>query len=241
MPLSNVPGLVAGAVALGAIHGAEPGHGWPIAASYAFERANRWISGALAGLIIGTGHLISSIAVVGVFFLVKSQLALENLNQPLSVAGVPIGSPIGVFAGVLLILLGIREYRSDGHSHDHDHSHDDHRHSHDDHSHSHDDHGRLADATDEGLSAIAFSAFVLGFAHEEEFEIIAICAGSDYCLSLMLIYALTVVAVITALTLLLVAGYERFEERMERLSEYFPTISAVVLIVMGVGFLLGVF
>jgi ABC-type nickel/cobalt efflux system permease component RcnA len=291
MALIDAPGLVAGTVALGALHGAEPGHGWPIAATYALDRTNRWLSGALAGLVIGTGHLISSLAVVGVFFLLKSQIPITGLTEPLRVAGVSVGSPIGVVAGVLLIGLGVREYRGEGHSHghgagdDHSHAHDDHSHDHDDHSHAHDDHshdhddhshdhddhshdhddhdhshdhddhdhshdhddhdhshdhGDLATAADEGLWSVAVSAFVLGFAHEEEFEIIAICAGSSLCLELMTIYALTVVAVITLATLVLVAGYEAFRDRVERLSRHFSTLSAVVLWVLGVGFALGV-
>ncbi|MEZ3116686.1 hypothetical protein RYH80_12280 [Halobaculum sp. MBLA0147] len=265
---TEISGLLAGAVALGAVHGAEPGHGWPVAAAYAVDRANRWIAGAVAGLVIGTGHLVSSLAVVGVFFLLKTQLALASLTDPLSVAGVRIGSPIGVFAGVLLLGLAVREYYGGGHGHDHengshghheddhgdqvhshvrhdhaDHGHADHEHSHGhaDHEHSHGhDHADLAVAADEGLGAVAVSAFVLGFAHEEEFEIIAICAGSNHCLTLMLAYALTVVGVITLATLVLVAGFERFEDRMQRVARYFPLVSAAVLAVMGLGFLLGV-
>ncbi|MXR42018.1 hypothetical protein GRX01_11805 [Halobaculum sp. WSA2] len=310
------PGLLAGSLALGALHGAEPGHGWPIAAAYAFDRANAWLAGLAAGLVIGIGHLISSLAVVGVFFLLKTQVPIDGLSEPLSVAGVQIGSPIGVVAGALLILLGIREYRGGGHGHDHsrgsehgsdhadgdEHAHDDRHHRHGDdepgrlqadvdlastgrtaghehgsaageppddgvlarlrgslpivggggagggHAHEHGDaHGHGDGHThdhdlsaDDGLYGIAVSAFVLGFAHEEEFEIIAICAGSDHCLELMLAYAGTVVVVITALTLALVAGYERFEDRMERYAEHFPTVSAVVLAAMGLGFLFGV-
>ena len=237
------PGLLVGALALGALHGAEPGHGWPVAAAYAFDRANAWLAGLVAGLVIGVGHLVSSLAVVGAFFLLKSRLPVDGLSAPLSVGGVAIGSPIGVVAGVLLILLGVREYRGGGHGHSHGGGHaGDDSHSHDHHDHSHDDdrdhsHGLSAEG---GLSGIAVSAFVLGFAHEEEFEIVAICAGSDHCLGLVLAYALTVVAVITALTLVLVAGYDRFEERMGRYADHFPTVSAVVLVGMGLGFALGV-
>ncbi|QZP38694.1 hypothetical protein [Halobaculum magnesiiphilum] len=317
------PGLLVGSLALGALHGAEPGHGWPIAAAYAFDRANAWLAGLAAGLIIGIGHLISSLAVVGVFFLVKTQVPLDGLSEPMTVAGVAIGSPIGVVAGVLLILLGIREYRGGGHGHSHgtehghshadDHGHaadHDHRHHGEDDGHAAVDHAAVDDgpgrlhaavdlastgrgvghdhaagddngggvlarlrtalpivgdggaggdrthdadhgdgdghahdhdlSADDGLYGIAVSAFVLGFAHEEEFEIIAICAGSDHCLELMLAYAGTVVVVITALTLALVAGYERFEDRMERYAEHFPTVSAIVLVTLGLGFLLGV-
>jgi nickel/cobalt exporter len=292
-------GLYAGAVALGVVHGVEPGHGWPVAASYALERANPWLYGFAAGTIIGAGHLVSSIAMVGAFFLAKSYLELTQVNEPIALVGGPlgtvtIGGPVSVVAGVVLILLGVREYRHghshshgghdqshshgehgeghDGHSHDHGHdghshdhahgSHDDH--AHDDHSHSPDDretggllarlraalpfgggdahdHGDLDEAADRGLWGIAWVAFLLGFAHEEEFEIIALCAGSTRCLSLMTTYALTVVVGIVALTLLLVAGYERSRERVERFVPYLPAFSAAVLVVMGVGFVLGLF
>lgn len=46
---------------------------------------------------------------------------------------------------------------------------------------------------------------------------------------------------IVGLTLALVAGYHAFEDRVERLGEYFPTVSGVVLLGMGLGFLFGVF
>jgi ABC-type nickel/cobalt efflux system permease component RcnA len=51
------PGLLLGAVVLGAIHGIEPGHGWPVAASYALDQSNKWGYGLAASLIIGVGHL----------------------------------------------------------------------------------------------------------------------------------------------------------------------------------------
>lgn len=46
-----------------------------------------------------------------------------------------------------------------------------------DHSHDHTD-----EAADGGLYGMAALAFALGFTHNEEFDIIAICTGSDYCL-----------------------------------------------------------
>ena len=329
-------GLFAGAVALGIAHGIEPGHGWPVAASYALDQSNKWLYGFAASFVLGVGHLVSSIAMVVAFFFAKSYFELTEVNEPISVLGVEIGGPVGVVAGVLLIALGIREYfhghshshgdgghghehehghhghshdeghdhghghehgdghehehsYGDGHSHDHDaqkyhvgktseygrdhehDEHDEHGHSHDsdhshDHSHDHDhhdhhgedrgllgklklaipfvgghSHGTAEDATDRGLWGIAGFAFVLGFAHEEEFEIIALCAGSEYCLSLMTVYALTVIVGIVALTLLLIAGYEHYEERVERYTDYLPAFSAAVLILMGLGFISGLF
>jgi ABC-type nickel/cobalt efflux system permease component RcnA len=307
-----------GAVALGAVHGIEPGHGWPVAASYALDQPNKWLYGLAASLVLGVGHLVSSIAMVAAFFWAKSYFSLTQVNEPIALApGVAIGGPVSLVAGVLLILLGVREYRH-GHSHSHgadgershSHSHDDpardasafdhpdgghgervhdhgtdgqaHDHgpqNHDHHDHSHEqgphdhEHGNgherdagggllagirtavpflgghshvhadesMEDAADRGLWGIAGFAFVLGFAHEEEFEIIALCAGSQYCLELMTAYALTVVAGIVTLTLLLIAGYENFEAEVEQYTPYLPAFSATVLILMGVGFVAGVF
>ena len=80
---------------------------------------------------------------------------------------------------------------------------------------------------------------MLGFAHEGEFEIIGLCAGSTHCLELMTAYALTVIAGIVGLTMLWVAGYERYEERLERYAPHLPLVSAAVLVTIGAGFVLG--
>ncbi|WP_396612845.1 hypothetical protein ACH9L7_06125 [Haloferax sp. S1W] len=303
-------GLFAGAVALGVVHGIEPGHGWPVAASYALDQANEWVYGFAASFILGVGHLVSSLAMVAVFFYAKSYFELTQVNEPLTIlGGVQIGGPVSVVAGVLLVALGIREYRGGGHSHSHGgHSHDDSNHSHDHGDHGHGDHGHgdihstdaavqsqthhirgtfdahqtlvrdshthhahghdhsghagplsriwsvlpfvgghshdhhsLDEATDRGLFGIAWFAFVLGFAHEEEFEIIAMCAGSNYCLELMSTYALTVIFGIVALTMALIAGYQSFESEVEKYTPYLPVFSAAVLGLMGVGFITGLF
>jgi nickel/cobalt exporter len=237
-----------GAVILGLIHGAEPGHGWPIAATYALDKPHRWLSGFVSGLLIGVGHLVSSIAVVLVFFLLKSSIGFSQLGW------------LNYAVGALLILLGIREYRH-GHHHEHTNNHD-HNHGGSDsdetHTHDHtddtDEHHHSTDQDDahhahshelssndpRGLWGITSAAFFLGFAHEEEFEIIALCTGSSSCLELMLVYAFAVILALVALTLLLVAGFEHYEERVERYAEYFPMLSAAVLILMGIGFLVGV-
>jgi ABC-type nickel/cobalt efflux system permease component RcnA len=276
---SDMVGLLLGAVALGAVHGVEPGHGWPVAASYALDQTNKWLYGLIAGLIIGIGHLVSSLTMVGVFFYAKSYFSLTQVNEPLTVlSGVQIGGPVSVVAGVLLIGLGVREYRHD-HSHgshegDHTHSHERRDHestSHANHGDSHDDvhvhpdaqdgeeigsrlrrivpfvgghshtDGGSSEIAERGLFGIAWFAFLLGFAHEEEFEIIALCAGSSYCLELMSVYASTVIVGIVGLTMLLVAGYQRHEETVTKYTPYLPAFSAAILILMGGGFILGVF
>lgn len=288
-------GVLVGAITLGAVHGIEPGHGWPVAASYALDQTNKWAYGVAASLLIGAGHLISSLAMVGVFFYAKTYFNLTQANEPIIIlGGIQIGGPVSLVAGVLLIGLGIREYTR-GHSHghteldsaeqnpgshsihesthhydhgphsSHDHDRDSAHHHDDDRGHDHDreygtsspwsrvmdfipfvgghshDHGGFDDAANRGLLGIAWFAFVLGFAHEEEFEIIALCAGSNYCLVLMSAYALTVIVGIVGLTMLLVAGYQYYEETVEQYTPYLPAFSAVVLILMGLGFLTGLF
>lgn len=263
-------GLLIGAVVLGAIHGIEPGHGWPVAAAYAIDKTNKWFHGFAASFTLGVGHLISSIAMVGVFFYAKSYLNLTQVNRPIElVEGIHIGGPISVVAGLLLIGLGAREYYG-GHSHSHgssksSHSHDSHEHhdqEHEEH-HTHESRGVLSrvkeflpfvgrhshshgaenstETADRGLFGIAWFAFILGFAHEEEFQIIGLCAGSNYCLELMTAYALAVIVALVSLTLLLVAGYQHYEDRVERYTPYLPLFSAVVLVTIGIGFITGVF
>lgn len=266
--------LLIGAVVLGAVHGIEPGHGWPVAAAYALDQTNKWFYGLVSSFIIGVGHLISSLAMVAVFFYAKSYFRLTQINEPITIlGGIQIGGPVSLVAGILLILLGIREYSGHSHgngqshgatTHDRDehtdpdyahgeHEHDTHSetglfarrngvlprgHSHDhDHDHNHD----VRDAANRGLLGIAWFAFVLGFAHEEEFEIIGLCAGSNYCLELMTAYAITVILGIVGLTMLLVAGYTHYEEKVKRYTPYLPVLSAVVLIIMGLGFITGLY
>jgi len=258
---SGIVGLALGASALGLTHGLAPGHGWAIAASYALDKPNKWFYGAASSLILGVGHLISSIAMVLVYFWALSYFGFTQLEW------------MNYVAGALLILLGIWQYfnghehttvdsdhENDQQDHDHNHGHDDtHDHGHSEtvregwfsrlsralpfvgmttpaHSHSHTD-----ETPDQGLYGMVALAFALGFTHNEEFDIIAICTGSVYCLELMLLYSISVIVSLVGVTLLLVAGYERYEDRLEDYADYLPTFTAVILIVMGIGFILGVF
>ena len=257
-------GVVFGVIAIGFVHGVLPDHGWPIAATYALNRQRRWLYGFLAALILGVGHLISSVVLVLAYFWFSTFADFAD------------GPWLGYVAGVLLILLGIHEYRNGGHGngiggHDHDHhtdggtqtAHGDHHtHAHGHHDHEHDEeHGspslleRLRNAlpgggghqhlteehADRGLVALGTTALLLGFAHEEPIQILAICggAGTGLCLELMLIYSLAVIVAIIAPTLLLIAGYEHHRKRIERITPYLPTVTAVALIGMGLAFIVG--
>lgn len=164
--------------------------------------------------MIGIGHLISSIAVVLLFFAAKEYFDLHALGW------------INWLAGGLLLALAAWQLRAalrgGGHHHHHGHHHHE-------------------PSSASGLWALAVFAFTLGFAHEEEFQIIALCAGSDHCLSLMLTYAFAVIAGLIALTLLLIAGMEQFGHRIEHAQRTLTFVSAGILAAMGVGFLVGAF
>ncbi|MFC6904882.1 ABC transporter permease [Halalkalicoccus tibetensis] len=203
-----------------------PDHGWPIAAAYALEQRNRWLYGVAAGLILGIGHLFSSIALVGAFFWLDSFADLADSGWLTTVAG------------LVLIALGLYEYFG-GHAHGDDAGHDGVEHDADQHpDHEHADHG-FADTEGRTLWNIGLVALVLGFAHEEPIQIIAICAGTAYCLELMLVYSLAVIGAILAPTLLLIAGYETHRETVERYVPYLSTVTATVLILMGLAFVAG--
>lgn len=215
MLIESALGLYLGAAGLGLLHGIEPGHGWPVAAAWALTRPARWRAGTLAACIIGTGHLISSIAVVLAFFAAKTYFELGSLAW------------IDWLAGGLLLALAAWQLRAAlrrGHHHHHHHG----------------DAAEPERATG-GLWGLAVFAFTLGFAHEEEFQIIALCAGSQHCLALMLTYAAAVIAGLVALTLLLIAGMEQFGHRIEHAQRGLTLLSAGILAAMGIGFLAGVF
>ncbi|ELY27198.1 hypothetical protein C500_14375 [Natrialba magadii ATCC 43099] len=89
--------------------------------------------------------------------------------------------------------------------------------------------------------ALGTTALLLGFAHEEPIQILAICAGTAYCLELMLVYSLVVIIAILIPTLLLIAGYERHRETVERYTPYLPLLTATVLVGMGLAFIGGLF
>ena len=57
----------------------------------------------------------------------------------------------------------------------------------------------------------------------------------------MLLYSVAVIVSLVGVTLLIVAGYERYEDRLEGYADYLPTFTAAVLVIMGIGFILGVF
>ena len=196
------------ALALGALHGLEPGHGWTVAAVYALGRDRRWENGLLAGTLIGGAHLVSSFAVVAAYSFLDRWLAITETGG------------VTRWAGIVLIAMGIVQWLAAGR-----HTHSTHRHD---------------TPPGTGLLGLAAFAFVLGFAHEEEFAILALCAGRTSCWGVMVVYGVAVAGVILALTLLAVAAFERFHHHLEPWHDRLPRISAAILVGIGVLYAAGV-
>lgn len=217
---------------MGLLHGLEPGHGWPIATLYATGSSSPLLSGFLSSSIIAIFHMVSSIAVVAVFVALKS---FVGFSLPY----------VNYIAGGALIILAAKyllERPKDELQDQHRHVHEDfegeheHEHQHPDgtkHAHRH-KHVKRVFLT---LWSIASVAFILGFAHEEEFALLSLAVGGIDPLALMLTYALAVMVALIGITLLSVRIYKRLD--LGKYDHLIPKISGFIMLVMGISFILG--
>lgn len=218
-----------GVAAIGMLHGMEPGHGWPVAMLYSLRRRNSLASAALSSGILGLAHLVSSIAVVAAYVLLEAWLDFD----------VPW---IEYVAAGLLLVLAARLWmeKTDEMERQHGHFHEGrvrgrHVHAHEhpgegEHSHQH---RHLAEVA-MGLWSLASFAFVLGFAHEEEFALLALVAGGVNAWVLMTTYGIAVLSGLVAVTVLSVKLYQRVQPRLRRFERHVPRISAAILAAMAV-------
>ena len=207
---------------IGLIHGVDPGHGWPLAISISHGHRRPYIYGALAAIILGLGHLVSSFFVVGVF------LAFDSVFDFSS-------DVFRYVAGSIMVLIGMRFWFQDGHSHRHDgHTHE--------HPHEHGTARSHAPAKPvAGLRTLAVSALVLGFAHEEEFALLGLAVGGLNPVTLMTVYSLAVLAALVVVTLVGLAAYIAIQDRIQAALPYMTKFSAVVLILLGIAFFTGLY
>lgn len=208
------------AIMIGLLHGIEPGHGWPVAVLYSLKRERRTWFGLVTSGILAFFHLLSSLAVVVVFLLVNRAVDLSSL-------------PFIRYGVVLLLLYMAYRAYAEGHHHGYEHNHAHHGHPHD-HPHSPSPYGakRL-----ESLWDMAVFAFLLGFIHEEEFALLALCLGGIHCVSLMLTYALAVSVALIGVTLLAIQGYHLVEDRLKKYQDYIPKALAGLFALMAVLYL----
>jgi hypothetical protein len=91
------------------------------------------------------------------------------------------------------------------------------------------------------LKSIISFAFVLGFVHEEEFVILALAASQSIDpIILIVAYAISVSAALIGVTLVSLKFYQRFQYRMIHYSKYLPKITALFLIFMSIGIIIGI-
>jgi len=134
--------LYLGAVALGALHAFEPGHGKTIIAAYMIGTRGRALDGILLGLIVTFTHTFSVIILGIIARILSSTYSEQQLH-----AWMGLGSAL-LILGVGLWMLrqrlsgnsGHRHFHLFGSGHHHDHHHHDHDHHHHDHTHHHHDH-----------------------------------------------------------------------------------------------------
>jgi len=216
-------------VIVGLLHGFEPGHGWPVAVLYSMRKRNPIPNALLSSLVIGIGHLASSIAVVAAYVLLQRWL---NFEAPW----------LKYVAAALLLGLAFKMFREkvDDLERQHGHSHEgnpqiehEHEHEHpgqDLHTHKHKHQAAVALS----LLGLASFAFILGFAHEEEIALLALVAGGLNAWILMLAYGLAVLVGLVAVTIIGVKIYKQFQPKLARYEKHIPKITAGLLVLMAI-------
>jgi nickel/cobalt transporter (NicO) family protein len=229
-----------GTILFGLFHGVNPSHGWPIATLYSMRSKRPFVTGFISSSILASAHFVSSIIVVLVYVLVSELVEIpQNYLQ--------YGAAFGL---VILAIFFWREKSEDYVQTQHGHLHNDdydlkydtnheHKHWHKDigyHSHEHIHQIRKSPS----LKSMISLAFILGFAHEEEFVILAIVAGSGGDpLTIMIAYASAVTIALIGVTLLFLKVYQFFQHKVIYYSKYLPRITAILLAFMAVGFVVG--
>jgi len=224
-----------GVMVIGLLHGLEPGHGWPVAFLYSVRKSRPMLYGFVSSGIISFFHFISSIAVVIAYVLVSSFLVIS----------IPLLKYVAATMLIMLAYIFFTEDIKDEIEAQHGHIHEDlgdieHEHEHEHpgqgrHVHWHKHVKRIALS----LWGIATFAFVLGFAHEEEFALLALAVGGMSPLMLMITYGASVTLALMGITLVSIKAYESVHLKIRRYEKYIPKVSALILLLMAVALILG--
>lgn len=218
-----------GVVMIGLLHGLEPGHGWPVAVLYSVKKRNAVFSATVSSSIIGLAHLVSSIAVVVAYVLLQEWLDFE--------------APwIRYLAAGILLIIAFKLFREKvgGLEQQHGHIHENQPEIEHEHEHEHPEQGQHTHwhkhATGIALSlwGLTWFAFVLGFAHEEEFALLAMVAGGVNAWILMLSYGVSVLLGLMVVTIVSVKIYKQVQPKLMHYERYIPKIGAAILVAMAI-------
>jgi len=94
---------------------------------------------------------------------------------------------------------------------------------------------------DFNLRSIATFALILGFAHEEEFMLLALAIGGVNPLLLIITYASAVAASLIAITIIAIKAYNLVEKRINKIEHLIPKITGAILALLAFLFLIGVY
>ena len=233
--------VLAGIVTFGLLHGVNPSHGWPIAILYSIRSRKPFLSGIISSSIISGAHFVSSIIVVVAYMLLTTLIEIPQSYLRYAAA---IG--LGILAYIFWKEKGEDFVQTQhGHLHNDDNAvhqvNHEHTHYHGGigyHSHIHIHQKRQSP----NLKSITSFAFVLGFAHEEEFVILAVVAGMGHDpLMLMIAYAGSVALALIGITILSLKVYKHFQHRIMHYSRHLQKFTAILIGFMAVGFAIGLF
>jgi ABC-type nickel/cobalt efflux system permease component RcnA len=235
--LQEIIAILSGITIFGLLHGINPSHGWTIAVLYSLQSKRPLLSGILSSGILAMAHFLSSIVVVLAFLLFSTYIYIPQnyLNYAAAIAL------------AILAYMFWKEKSEDLVKNQHDHLHNfsdeikhDHIHWHKDegyHRHLHTHQIRILLS----LSAVAGSALILGFAHEEEFVILSLTAAGVNPLLLVIVYALSVSVALIGVTILSVKVITTIQDRIIHYIKYLPKVSAIILAIMAIAFGSGLF
>jgi nickel/cobalt transporter (NicO) family protein len=233
--------VLASILLLGIVHGLNPSHGWPIATLYSLRSKRPIVSGFMSSSIIAGAHLVSSIIIVLAYILLSNLIEVPQIYLRYGVA---------VGLGILAIIFW-KEKSEDYVQTQHGHLHNqgfsleydtrhEHLHWHKNvgyHSHAHIHQIRESP----NLKSIVVFALILGFAHEEEFVILAVAAGGGGDpLTVMIAYAGSVAIALIGITTLSIKVYKHLQNKLIYYSKYLPKISAIAIAFMSIGFAIGI-
>ncbi|HLN35658.1 MAG TPA: nickel/cobalt transporter [Nitrososphaeraceae archaeon] len=233
--MEEIIAVFSGIIIFGLLHGINPSHGWTVAVLYSLQSKRPLLSSILSSGILASAHFLSSIVVVLAFILFSTYIHIPQnyLNYAAAIAL------------AILAYMFWREKPEDLVNSQHGHLHQFSEEIKHDHSHWHKDegfHNHLHThqiRTLPSLSALAISALILGFAHEEEFVILSLAAAGVNPALLMIVYALSVSVALIGITILSVKIITTIQDRIIHYTKYLPKVSAIILAIMAIAFGLG--
>ena len=235
--MQEIIAILSGITIFGLLHGINPSHGWTIAVLYSLQSKRPLLSGILSSGILAMAHFLSSIVVVLAFLLFSTYIHIPQnyLNYAAAIALAILAYMFWKEKSEDLVKNqhGHLHSFSDEIKHDHIHWHKDEGY----HKHLHTHQIRILPS----LSAVAGSALILGFAHEEEFVILSLTAAGVNPLLLVIVYALSVSVALIGVTILSVKVITTIQDRIIHYIKYLPKVSAIILAIMAIAFGSGLF